>query len=196
MSTQTPMSPRERYIMKRRQRETVIFTWTGAVLAVLLLVGSLIGFGIVPFPFFTSFARGEKVAQAGDVPCPIGDGQAMEPQKVEVAVLNGTSKAGLANDVGDSLADLGFKIASRGNAAQGDFDGGVRVTSGPVGVNGAYTVAAAFPDAEIVLDSRLEADVTVTLGSGYDVMTKPEDFRKQLDHGLKPRNGCLTVSLN
>ncbi|MDU0968407.1 MAG: LytR C-terminal domain-containing protein [Actinomycetaceae bacterium] len=195
MSTETPMSPRDAYLKRRRQRETLIFTWTGAILVVLLIAGTLIGFGIVPFPFFSDFARGEKIAQAGDVPCPTGEAEAIPPTKIEVSVLNGTSRAGLASEVGSALEKDGFKVMSKNNAPDGDTNGTVQITAGPAGVNSAYTVALAFPDSRITLDSRLDSSVTVTIGGDYDQMVKPDEFRKALDLPLEPRPSCLTVSL-
>lgn len=195
MSHNQPLSPRERYLMKRRQRETVVFTWVGGVLAVLAVIGVLIGFNIVPFPFFTEFAAADKVAQAGDVPCPTGEAQPLPPEKVTVNVENGTNRSGLAGDIAQGLSDLGFHVDSVGNAANGGVEGAITITSGPVGVNSAYTVALAFPDATIVLDSRLEPTVTVTLGADYDRMVDADTFHQSLDMGLAPRPSCLTVSL-
>lgn len=196
MNTTQPKTPREIYLMKRRQRETLIFTWTGGVLAALAVIGLLIGFNIVPFPFFNDFAAGDKIAQAGDVPCPTGEAQPIPPEKVEVSVLNGTDRSGLASDVGKSLDALGFTVTSKTNAPEGNVQGSAVISSGPTGVNSAYTLALAFPDAKIVLDSRLESDVTLTIGNDYDQMIKPEDFRKALDRGLPARPSCLTVALD
>ncbi|WP_223875343.1 LytR C-terminal domain-containing protein [Nanchangia anserum] len=192
---QQPRTPRETYVMRRRQRETLIFTWLSGGLAVLALIGILIGFNIVPFPFFTDFASGDKIAQAGDVPCPTGEGQPVAPERVKVTVLNGTTRSGLASDVSAGLKERGFAVASASNAPNDDIDGTVVISSGPTGVNSAYTVALAFPDATLVLDSRLDPDVTVTIGAGYDQMVAPNDFRKSLDAGLAARPSCMKVSL-
>lgn len=182
--------------MKRRQRETLVFTWVGGVLAVLLVVSLLIGSGLIPIPFLSSFARGDRIAQAGDVPCPTGDGAVVAPERVQIDVLNGTTKTGLAGDVGDALAERGFDVATRANASGSDQESAVTITAGPLGVNSAYTVALAFPESQIILDSRQNAKVTVTLGNGYDTLTDQKEFDAAMEKTLSSRDGCLRVSFD
>ena len=62
------LTPHQRYVRRRQQRETMVFTVIGSVMAGLLVLSILIGFGILPFPFFNDFKQAPQYAQAGDVP--------------------------------------------------------------------------------------------------------------------------------
>ncbi len=51
------LTPYQRYVRRRQQRETMVFTVIGSVMAGLLVLSILIGFGILPFPFLTTLSR-------------------------------------------------------------------------------------------------------------------------------------------
>lgn len=185
------------YLLHSRQRQTVIFTGTGIVLAVLMLIGVLVGFGVVPVPFFDDFASEPKVAQDGDVPCPYGDEKPVNPANIEVTILNASDTGGLAKDVAGELeSTFGTQIKSYGNASEGSYDGTARITAGPAGVNAAYTIALMIPESEVFMDVRQTNDVTVTLGFSYKALATKETFETLAKQKLSPRQGCLPVSFN
>lgn len=189
-------SPRARYRRRKQQRETFVFTVLGSIMAVVALLGLVIGFGLVPFPFFDGFNAKKEIATPGSVPCPLKPGNFIDPKKTELKVLNGTDHAGLAGQVKKGLEGLGFVVKNTDNAPSGDSTAPVLIVSGPAGVNSAYTVAEAFPESVIELDSRPDPTVTITVGDGFNHLVDKDKFNSAT-HGKKPvkRPGCLPVSL-
>lgn len=192
----TKDAQRAAYRRRKQQRETFVFTVLGSIMVLVALLGIVIGFGIVPFPFFNGFSEKTKIATVGSVPCPLAPGDYLAPKKSELKVLNGTDRNGLAGDVKKELEALGFVVTNTDNAPSGESTAPVLIVSGPAGVNAAYTVAEAFPESIIELDSRPDPTVTITLGEGYEHVLSKEQFdRATKDRKPKPRPGCLPVSL-
>lgn len=188
------LSPYQRYVRRRQQRETMVFTIIGSVMAGLLVLSILVGFGILPFPFFNDFKQAPQYAQAGDVPCPTSE-KAVPLDKMEVHVVNGTDVSGLAGKVAAGLKERGIPVKDIGNITTGSYEGKVQIITGPTGVNVAYTLARAFEDAEIVLDPRPTSDVTVTIGSRYSDMVTPEKFKGIAQKDLEEIDGCKLVQI-
>lgn len=188
------LSPYQRYVRRRQQRETMVFTIIGSVMAGLLVLSILVGFGILPFPFFNDFKQAPQYAQAGDVPCPTSQ-KAVPLDKMEVHVVNGTDVSGLAGKVAAELKERGIPVKDIGNITTVSYEGNVQIITGPTGVNVAYTLARAFEDAEIVLDPRPTSDVTVTIGSRYSDMVTPEKFKGIAQKDLEEIDGCKLVQI-
>ena len=190
----TDLTPHQRYVRRRQQRETMVFTVIGSVMAGLLVLSILIGFGILPFPFFNDFKQAPQYAQAGDVPCPISE-KAVPLDKMEIHVVNGTDVSGLAGKVAKGLKERGVPVKDTGNISSGSYEGNIRIVTGPTGVNVAYTLARAFEEAEVILDPRPTSDVTVTIGSRYTDMVSPEEFKEQAHNDLDEMEGCKLVQI-
>jgi LytR cell envelope-related transcriptional attenuator len=85
---------------------------------------------------------------------------------VHIAVLNGTSRAGLAKSVAGQLRTRGFKIGTISN----DTVSTVTVTQvryGPTQATAAKLVQLYLPGSRLVPNSSKAATVTVSLGSSY-----------------------------
>ncbi|MGN6244995.1 MAG: LytR C-terminal domain-containing protein [Motilibacteraceae bacterium] len=94
--------------------------------------------------------------------------------KVDVRVLNGTPRSGLAKTVGDQLAARGFHVVAIGNdTAKRAVTAPAEVRYGKGGASAALTVAAQVPGAVPVLDRRTGATVDLVLGSGYAALRAP-----------------------
>lgn len=90
--------------------------------------------------------------------------------KLNVTVLNGTTTAGLANQVGDALAAKGWKVASRANASQSNITTTVVYYSDPKNAGAALGAAQSLPGATTALTQdfvETGADLTVVVGSDY-----------------------------
>lgn len=85
------------------------------------------------------------------------------PDEVVVTVANAGAPGGWATDVATDLSTLGFQVGAIVNAEEPVAGVRVLVPSGQD--EAARTVAAAFPDAELVKDSDV-ATITVMLGDG------------------------------
>ena len=64
-------------------------------------------------------------------------------------MLNGTTTAGLANQVGDALAAKGWKVQSRANASQSNITSTVVYYSDPKNEGAALGAAQSLPGATI-----------------------------------------------
>ena len=188
------LTPYQRYVRRRQQRETMVFTVIGSVMTVLLVISILVGFGIVPFPFFDDFKQAPQYAQAGDTPCPTSE-KAFPLDKMEIHVVNGTDVSGLAGKIAKELKARGITVKDTGNISSGSYEGNIRIVTGPTGVNVAYTLARAFEDAEIIMDPRPAPDVTVTIGSQFSDMVSPEKFKEIASKDLEKIDGCKLVQI-
>jgi hypothetical protein len=97
---------------------------------------------------------------------PVTVGPVLTPSSVQVRVLNGGTKNGLAATVAGNLHDVGFPIPKFGNKS----DYGQQQTS-IVGFSAdspeVVLVAGFFPDAVIAPDGRIDHSVDVIVSDGY-----------------------------
>ena len=90
-----------------------------------------------------------------------------DPADIRVVVLNSTGTSGLAASATSALADLGYQMLEPDNATptlagtQIQFSLGFALE--------AYTLAAEFPDGEVLQNSSADppADIVVILGTSY-----------------------------
>lgn len=87
------------------------------------------------------------------------------PSAITVAVTNGTQTAGLAGKAQTALSSLGFKKGTLTKTPQNATGTVVKYTAAQAAA--ARTVAAAFPDATMQLDSSHTGSIEVLVGSKY-----------------------------
>jgi len=149
------------------ERQAVIF---GVLLAGLALVGLgalAVYTGSLSVP---GLARGFSTAPPDPstvkiVPCPPAGAAPVPYAQITVNVYNGSSRVGVAASTAADLASRSFIIGPTGNKPA--FAGTAQLKFGVAGVAAAYTVAAQFANADMVLDSRADASVDVTVGQAY-----------------------------
>ncbi|PRY16098.1 LytR C-terminal domain-containing protein [Kineococcus rhizosphaerae] len=90
----------------------------------------------------------------------------LAPKDVTVDVLNGTSRKGLAGAVAAELRTRGFVVTRVANAPQATGPATAVVTYPAASVQQAVTVAARFPEAQLVQDDAAKG-ISVSLGDGY-----------------------------
>ncbi|QOR47538.1 LytR C-terminal domain-containing protein [Trueperella pecoris] len=178
---------RAEYRKRTQQRQTVIFGSIIAVMAVLLVFGTLVWYGILPFP-------DKKFSQpptAETVVCPTADAAPTDPSTITVNVYNATNRSGLAGNVAASLATAGVVISGTANWAGDELEEPVRIYAGPAGVTNAYTLRAYFPGATVHADPNMTSQVVeVVVGTAYsEMVTAPtkEDFTA----AMSPIKGCV-----
>jgi hypothetical protein len=87
------------------------------------------------------------------------------PDQVTVAISNASGVNGLAGKAAEDLRLQGFRVS--GTSTDTDLlKTGVTVSYSSASLEGARTVAAAFPGATLLKDDSLGADLVVTLGAG------------------------------
>lgn len=182
------------YVQARQQRETRIFLTIGGVMAICLVVSLFIFFGILRIPFLEGFKSPPKYAMSGSVPCPLSDSP-VAADKLKVKVLNASEQKGLAKEVAQRLKELKINVISVGNSVQKDMRREARIVTGPTGVNGAYTLARAFTDVEIIMDTRQSTDLTLILGDDFQTTRSPEEFKAEANQPLEDLPKCAPVRL-
>lgn len=163
---------RYRAISARRQSRVFSVVITGMV--VCLIAGIVCS--VIPWQY-TGFKVLPSYAEAGDTPCPVEGTKMTSPEGVQVTVLNGTSTAGLATSVGETLESLGYTLAGVDNSPS-SYRGTIQIEAGPNGVDDAYTLAMYLTGAEveetgvsIILNETQSNSLTVILGDSFTGIT-------------------------
>ena len=173
------LTPRQRFLRERQQRQNLTFVVVGGALLVVAVIATLVFTGIVPVPFGNDFSVKVKYAETGDIPCPTANSKPVTPSTVSVAVINTTQHQGLASKATDMLTTAGFQTHEP-ETADVEYTGKVRITAGPAGVDNAYSVARFFPGAHVRLTDATGSDVKVELGTFYDDAMSAEDVQRVL----------------
>jgi hypothetical protein len=143
-----------------------------AALAVVVLVGAGI-FGLSLVSGSISFHGSTPSGSAGTptpTPTPTPTIVPTVDPSLSVNVLNGTTTANLATDVGKKLAAAGWKIGAVANADKQDITQTVVYYSDPKNQAAALGAAQSLPGATIELSQAFAdtgADLTVVVGSNY-----------------------------
>lgn len=189
MSTQE--NPRIEYRKRIQQRQTVIFGSISAVMAFLLIFGTLIWVGVIPAPINPSFSK--KAEPVFVVPCPSEKIQARDLSTLTARVYNSTSVSGQAGEVGQDLATLGVTITETSNWGGKALSEPTRIIAGKNGVDAAYTLRAYFPGAKIHFDETNNSEILdVVIGKAFKgTNIDPSDEEKT--SALEPIEGCKPV---
>ena len=102
----------------------------------------------------------------------------LPPRKITVNVANGTSRAGLALDTADALAERGFQIDDIGNTDKPVKQGVAVVWYRPEELDAAVTVAAFVPGSRL---STSEGTRVPTLWLGPDFAGAPQGIAQSKD---------------
>lgn len=194
MTSQSPqLDARAEYKKRVQQRQTVIFGSITAVLAVLLLVGTLVWTGLLPFPFNKEFSR-PSAEDSAPIPCPVEGMGPAALDTITVRVYNSSATSGLAGEVGSSLATLGVVVSETSNWGGEALPESARIYAGTEGVTSAYTLRAYFPGSTIHFDATNNSEVVdVVLGEGWvDMNVAPT--QEDVDAAMQPIEGCSAAS--
>ena len=138
-----------------RRRQTIVFSISGAVLAVVLVIALLFNFHV--------FGLGEVETPASQpnygnaVPCAVkdssGKAQYVSNASVGIRVMNGTSHGQFAKAVGEALANRGFSVQKIDNYSSTDVER-TTIYFGKNAINQAYTLIGNFTDATMIMTAR------------------------------------------
>lgn len=193
--TQSPEAVRARVARRRhmQQRQTVIFGTLVTVLLVAGLLGGAVWSGVLPSPIDIEINSGAPEATPAPVapPCPPEGALPVPYSEISVNVLNGTETQGLAAGTAATLRSYGIQTGREQNGQR--YEGVARLTAGPLGVASAYTLAALFSSAEIVLDAREDATVDVLLGLAFEDVLPLEQVELDPEAPIPPPADCRPV---
>lgn len=193
--TQSPEAVRARVARRRhmQQRQTVIFGTLVTVLLVAGLLGGAVWSGVLPSPIDIEINSGAPEATPAPVapPCPPEGALPVPYSEISANVLNGTETQGLAAGTAATLRSYGIQTGREQNGQR--YEGVARLTAGPLGVASAYTLAALFSSAEIVLDAREDATVDVLLGMAFEDVLPLEQVELDPEAPIPPPADCRPV---
>lgn len=169
----TPISTRQRFLENRQRRQNKIFTVIATAMAALLVLATLVASGLVTLPFEEKFSQAVHFADVGTTPCPSEGALPSNPEDVQVRVLNGTSRQGLASEASTMLSTAGFQMQEAGNAAE--YPGAVLIQATALSVDKAWTAARYFQGSRVELVDGSDPVVTIILGAFYDKALSHED---------------------
>jgi hypothetical protein len=114
------------------------------------------------------------------------------PGAVQVHVLNAGGQRGQASLVAAQLGDLGFSVAGTGNDPlfpDEDMECYGQLRFGAAGEAGASALTLVMPCAELVRDSRPDAGVDISVGTGFGDFNPGRAARDALDQLTEPGGG-------
>jgi len=143
---------------------------TGLVVAVLLLVGALLGSGLLEWGDRRQATPADLAAGAASTRSTMGG----ERERISVEVLNGAGVIGAAARVSERLRGMGFDVKTFGNAPNFDQDRSVLIDR-----SGRVWAAEAIADSLGGIPVRSEAspelylDATLILGPDWERLLEP-----------------------
>ena len=139
-----------------RRRQTIVFSISGAVLAVVLVIALLFNFHV--------FGLGEVETPASQpnygnaAPCAVkdssGKAQYVSNASVGIRVMNGTSHGQFAKAVGEALASTDVERTT--------------IYFGKNAINQAYTLIGNFTDATMIMTAREDQLIDVVIGATFN----------------------------
>ncbi|MGI5127019.1 LCP family protein [Pseudonocardia sp. CA-107938] len=116
---------------------------------------------------FTAIRTGKPLPAASDAAAGAGP----QPGDVPVQVLNASDRAGLANQIAETLKQLGFGVGDTGNAAQRTSQTIIRFS--PDREAAAKLLAGSVPSATTVPDPGSTGVLQLVLGRSFDDVVRP-----------------------
>ena len=182
---------RKQYV-QRRQR--IVCSISGAALVVALLIALVFHFHL----FGLGLKESPKVQPnfGNTAPCAVdgADGaKATYPANntVTVRVLNGAGHAGLGGAVGGALTNRGFTVQIVDTYSSSTVTR-TTIYFGKNAINEAYTLAANFTDATMVMTAREDKLVDVVVGATFSDLKDLEDV-PQTGAEIESISGCVAA---
>ena len=190
------MIDRQRLLRRRREhsRQIIIFGLIGTLLASVFVVALLIFGGVITAPFERAFSTPRDAVAEIVPPClPTVAGQTEGPlpvpySEIELRIFNASGIGGVATANQTVLGRRGFVINTLG-----DWGSVLPVNQLHFGLEGivqAYTVAAQFPQIQMVLDTRPDSSVDLVVGENYDEPLPTDQVPLAADRPLLNIRGC------
>lgn len=158
----------------KHERQAVVFGVLIALLAISGLAALAVYTGALVLPgdpeFVTAEPTGTSIVQSQA--CVPDETYPVAYSQVQVTVLNGSTRSGLASTVAEMLADRGFDILGAGNDTRQPIE--PLISFGPEGIAQAYTLLAHYPTARLVLDARVDDTVDLTVPQSFEELEPVE----------------------
>ncbi|WP_136517911.1 MULTISPECIES: LytR C-terminal domain-containing protein [Cellulomonas] len=173
------------------ERQAVVFGVLLAGLAVAGVGSAALYTESLSLPFLERGFSGTATptSTAAPVYCPPEGALPVAADQVQVNVLNGADRAGLAASTAGALRERGFAVISEGNGPR--TTGVARIIYGVHGVAAAYSLHAHVPDAQLTFSSRPDAVLDIVLGTEFAELLPPEQVLLEASTPLEGPEGCI-----
>lgn len=179
-------SQRTRRTRRMRITQLVIFSLLGITL---LSIGALALRELIEPVEEPGVIAPKTFADApAEVTCPEDGAVPAPPGEVEVRVLNGTGRSGLAGSVSEELGARGFATGELGNSD--DASRAATIVHGPDGYLSARSLAAHVGEAELQLDEREGTGVDLLLGQGWSGIAEAPAAEAAMAEPVPVPEGC------
>ena len=180
---------RKEYI---KDRQKLVFRFCGIALAVILVIALLGYFGV--FGMIAPHAvKNEKNNFGVTAPCAPSGAKALSTSDVTLEVLNGTSKSGLADAVGEALYFRGFNVDGIGDANDGSVTH-TTIYAGKNALAAAYTLRSQLKNSILELDNSDGSDVILVIGNDFYDLKPATSVTLKEGQGLSSIQGCKVAS--
>jgi hypothetical protein len=191
-------SPDRQQALRRRhkhERQAVIFGSLVAALAIAGLGGAAVYTEVLSVPFLDrgfSSPPAEEVAEVAAAPCPPEGTLPVAYNAVQVNVLNGSSRTGLAGSTATALAARGFLVLTTDDYPV-DITPAAQINFGQAGIAAAYSLASNIEQAVMVLDLREDATVDLVLGRDFTQLVDPASIVLDPAAPIPAPEGCVPL---
>lgn len=153
-----------------RKRQRLVFTVTGAVMVVALVVAVLFYYHVGGLGRIKTAAVLPNYGHSAPCAPKDADGKTVkyvDNKSISVRVLNGTTSLGFAGAVADALENLGFPRQQAENYSSTSVER-TTIYFGSNAIAEAYTLNAYFTDAMMVMDNRDDMLIDVVVGATFN----------------------------
>ncbi|MBR4399359.1 MAG: LytR C-terminal domain-containing protein [Aeriscardovia sp.] len=175
-----------------KDRQKLVFRFCGIALAVILIIALLGYFGV--FGMIAPHAVKNQQNNFGvTAPCAPAGSKALSSSDITIEVLNGTSKSGLADAVGEALYFRGFNVTGIGDANK---DSVVHTTiyAGKNALAAAYTLRAQLTHSILEMDNSTSGDVVLVIGQDFYDLKDANSVTLKEGQALSSIQGCKVAS--
>ena len=173
-----------------RRRQTVVFSVSGAILAIVLVIAMLFNFHVFGLGWVSTPAIEPNYGNVA--PCAVkndnGKAKYVSNGTVGIRVMNGTTRLQLAKYVSDALTNRGFAVQSVENYSSTSVER-TTIYFGKNAVNEAYTLAGNFTDATMIMNAREDQLIDVVIGATFNSL-QDEDSSPKSGKEITDIEGC------
>jgi len=173
------------FASRRNERRKRILSLSAVALAV-FLIGYATGY-LVNRPVFV------PVENADPTPCItlalFPSEFVPKPNKVEVRVLNGSKRVGVAGITGEVLENAGFKVLEVGNLGADNIEVAAEIRYGTKSKNAAILLQAYIVNAVLVQDNRTDTSIDIVVGQGFESVRDKQAAQRELARPIPSPSG-------
>ncbi|MEN9923525.1 MAG: hypothetical protein RIS09_1039 [Actinomycetota bacterium] len=112
-----------------------------------------------------------------------------EPSEVEVRVLNGSKRVGVAGITGEVLDKAGFVVLEVGNLGADNIEAAAEIRYGKKSKSAALLLQAYIVNAVLIQDNRTDKSIDVVVGQGFESVRNKAEATRELNRPIPSPSG-------